>query len=305
MEDGVGFFLKEAARIPMLSPAEEIELGNQVQAWQSLLPIENPNRDQLRVIRRGKKAKERMIKANLRLVCHIAKKHLKQTMTHMTLLDLIQEGCIGLNRGVEKFDPGRGYKFSTYAYWWIKQGIHRSIGNLERTIRLPVCAQDVQKRAAIFIDEYKHTHGKNPTLEEIAEVSRVTLPTLKHYLNHSSRPISLDRLTSHYGGSESTQEKTILDVLASEDFSPEEELEIQNGLEQLEDLLSILPHRDLKIMELRYGIGITGEGKQPMTYSEIGEIMDISRERVRQVEKLCLKRMRQKMHKRRQGLKQK
>ena len=117
MQDAVGAYLEEIGRIPRLSKDEEIFLGHQVQEMMRLKELPELTHTQKKVFYRGKKAKDRMIKANLRLVVHIAKKQIMKTMTHLSLLDLIQEGTIGLNRGVEKFDPKRGYKFSTYAYW--------------------------------------------------------------------------------------------------------------------------------------------------------------------------------------------
>ena len=285
MEDGVGYYLSKIGRIPLLTPVEEIELGNQVQQMMRLLEQDGKlNAAQEKIVRRGRKAKERMISANLRLVVHIAKKYAARDGNHMSLLDLIQEGTIGLNRGVEKFDPARGYKFSTYAYWWIKQGIHRSMANLNLVIRLPICAQDVQKRLHKFLDEYKTEHEKVPTIEECAVACRVTVSSLKAYLEHSQRPCSLDQKIK---GDVPGEDRFLVDLIPSPN-TPELDLEIQLGLERLEDLLSLLDQRERKLIELRFGI----YGGGGMTYVEIGEALDISRERVRQIERTCLKKMR-------------
>ncbi len=287
MEDGVGYYLSRIGRIPLLTPSEEIELGNQVQQMMRLLEQDGKlNSAQQKIVRRGRKAKERMISANLRLVVHIAKKYAARDGNHMSLLDLIQEGTIGLNRGVEKFDPARGYKFSTYAYWWIKQGIHRSMANLNLVIRLPICAQDVQKRLHKFLDEYKREHDKIPPIEECAVACRVTVSSLKAYLEHAQRPCSLDQKVK---GDDPGEDRFLVDLIPSR-HTPEFDLEVQLGLERLENLLSVLGPREREIIELRFGI----YGGNKMTYVEIGESLGISRERVRQIEKICLKKMRQK-----------
>jgi RNA polymerase primary sigma factor len=292
-DTGVTWYLAQAGRIPMLTPAEEIELGNQVQEWQKIRDVEKPTPKQKRIIKRGMSAKSRMISANLRLVVHIAKRYAKGKNMHMTLLDLIQEGTIGLNRGVEKFDPSRGYKFSTYAYWWIRQGIHRSMGNQNLVIRLPVCAQDVQKRVRYFLEAYKREHGKWPSLEKCAEECRVTLSTLKSYMEHFQRPTSLDQVADK-SETAGQRDNTLLDLIPCPRSGPNDELEIMSGLERLEDLLSDLSPKDRKMVEMRYGLN----GEEKMTYAKIAEQMDISRERVRQIEIRSLRKMRSKLERR-------
>jgi RNA polymerase primary sigma factor len=291
-ESGVAWYLSQAGRIPMLTPAEEIELGTQVSAWQSIKDVKNPTLKQQKIIRRGMKAKERMISANLRLVVHIAKKYaVGEVGSHMSLLDLIQEGTIGLNRGVEKFDPTRGYKFSTYAYWWIRQGIHRARGNQQLMIRLPVCAQDSLKRVKRYIDDFKFDHdGKIPTLEECAEECNVTLTSLKYYIEHSQKHASLDQLTEKLDST--GKDLTLLDLVPCPRSSPEDALEVMSCLEHVQDMLSELPERDKQIIEMRYGLN----GETEKTYVEIGETMAVSRERVRQVELKALKKMRRKLY---------
>jgi RNA polymerase nonessential primary-like sigma factor len=292
MPDGVGAYLSEIGRIPLLTHSEEILLGNQVKQWQEIKDTKDPTPEQQKIIRQGQKAKDRMISANLRLVVHIAKRHVKESMTHMCLMDLVQEGTIGLNRGVEKFDPTRGYKLSTYCYWWIKQGITRAIANQERSIRLPINAMDVQRRIVKYFDSFKHEHGRFPTIEECAQASKVTMPTLRAYIQHSEKPASLDQMAC-LNGMERAIDRSLLDLIASEDPSPDDDLEFQSCLEQLEALLSVLPERDRQMLELRYGIKNGGE---KMTYAEVGRKMNVSRERVRQVELKSLRKMRLKLH---------
>ena len=288
MSDGVGSYLSEIGRIPLLSKDEEILLGKQVKEWMELPELKQPSNKQKRIIRVGRRAKERMVKANLRLVVHIAKKHQQDGLRNLDLMDLVQEGTLGLTRGVEKFDPERGYKLSTYCYWWIKQGITRAIANQERSIRLPINCIDVQRRITKYLDTFKDEHGRFPTFEECAEASNVTLPTLRAYIEHVDKPTSLDQVIN----SEVT-DKTLLELVVSNDKSPEEELETQSCLDQLEALLAQLPERNRQMLELRYGLK---NGGKPMSYLEVGEIMEISRERVRQIEITSLKKMRLKLY---------
>jgi len=289
MVDGVGWYLKQAGRVPMLTPEEEVSLGKEVQLWMTLRPVEHPTNEEKRIIRRGKKAKERMFNANLRLVIHISKRHIDRSLNHLTLLDLIQEGNIGLSRAIEKFDPARGYKFSTYSYWWVRQAVTRAIHNTEREIRLPINALTLQRKVAIFADEYRAKHGKSPSVEECSERFGVLLRTMRGYLEHTQRPLSLD--TERNRDAEKEGERTLLDSIADPNADPHEDLEVRSGLESLDSAMNVLSDRDREAFEMRYGL----KGKEPMTYAEIGEILNLSRERVRQIEVLGLKKMRARM----------
>ncbi len=287
MEDNIGWYLAQAGRIPLLTPAEEIELGNAVKAWQDIKDQPNPNK---RICRSGKRAYDRMFEANLRLVVNVARKYLNCT-NHMELADLIQEGNLGLSRAVEKFDPSRGYKFSTYAYWWIRQGVRRAMSTQERVIKLPVNAIDVQAKVAKFFDEYMQEHGKAPTVEICAEFCDVRPITMRAYLEHIKRPTSLDR-KAHVDEKRDSSGMTLLDLVADSEMGPSEQLEIDSCLIKLDDYLSILEPRAQAVLKHRYGLGLDGECK---TFTEIGRLLDMSRERVRQIERKSLKALQRRM----------
>lgn len=285
-DDQIGWYLKEAGRIPLLTAAEEIELGHAVKEWQEIKDEPNPD---LRVCRRGKKAYDRMFTANLRLVVNIAKKYLCCTH-HMELQDLIQEGNLGLSRAVEKFDPERGYKFSTYAYWWIRQGVRRAMSQQERVIRLPINAIDVQAKISKFVDEYVELHGKVPTIDLCSEFCGVRKHTMRAYLEHMKRPTSLDReaIEKDKGST------TYLELIASQDPDPSEQLEIDSGLDKMEIYLGLLPIKQAQTLKHRYGLF----NEEPKTYTQIGKLMGVSRERIRQLEAKALKTLRLKMTRR-------
>ena len=292
-DDGINWYLRQAGRVPMLTPSEEISLGNEVKAYMELKDLEHPTPEQKKTIRRGIKAKDRMFAANLRLVVHISKKYAEAALGSMTLLDLIQEGNLGLSRAIEKFDPARGYKFSTYGYWWIRQAVARSICISDRTIRLPLNAIAVQKKVSVFADEFKEKNHRTPTIEECAEFCKIRQVTMRAYLEHTPKITSLDQMAC--SNDKLFDDSSILELVTDNgQLIQEEKLEIEQGLEHLESLLAELPERERWCLELRYGIDADGLG--PLTYQAIGELMDVSRERVRQIEAKCLKRMRKKLY---------
>lgn len=290
MLDGVSWYLAEAGKIPLLSTDEEIIYGHQVRDWQRIKDVKKPTPNQKKIIRLGKKAKDRMFKANLRLVVAISKKYLHAAICHMSFLDLIQEGNLGLARAIEKFDPERGYKFSTYSYWWIRQAITRAISNQDRSIRLPINAISIQSKVSKYADEYYQEHGKLPTVEECSEYCKIRPITMRAYLEHTQKPCSLDQLVNN-GDSSTGNDPCLLDFIASDDPDPQEELEIESGLQELEALLSNLKPKERRVLELRFGIGSEGELK---TFSEVGRTMGMSRERIRQIEKKALHYLRRK-----------
>lgn len=285
-EDSVAWYLQQAARFPLLTPSEEISLGNDVQQYMKLRDKEKPTKEEKRLIKIGQRAKNRMFQANLRLVVHISKNYAEKGLRSMSMMDLIQEGNIGLSRAIEKFDPSRGYKLSTYAYWWIKQAVGRSISMLDRVIRLPLNAIVTQKKVAEFAAIYKQEYKRNPTIDECAEFCDVRPCTMRAYLEHTPKTGSLDEVVGDKN--KSFFDSTVKDLVHSNQPGPEEEIEIKSALDKLDDLLNEIPPRDRLAIEMRYGL----EKRKPMTYVAIGKELNISRERVRQIEARWIKKMR-------------
>ena len=286
--DPVSWYLATIGRIPLLTPAEEIELGNQVQAMMTLTEDGSKTFEdheltgkQRRMLRIGRRAKERMMKANLRLVVSVAKKYQGKGLE---LLDLIQEGSLGLERAVEKFDPTRGYKFSTYAFWGIRQSMTRAIACQSRTIRLPVHLSERLTTIRKVSLDLAHKLGAMPSRVEIAEAMDIPLDELDSLLRQALTTSSLDAPVNGEEG-----RSFLGDLIA--DSSLDEPLDIVEQRihhEQLGRWLSHLSEQEQHVLKLRFGL----EGNERHTLAEIGRLMDVSRERVRQVELKALRKLR-------------
>lgn len=281
--DTVSWFLKSICREPLLTPAEEIELGNQIQKMNKLIDLSESELSDLErnTIRLGKKAKDRMMKANLRLVVSIAKKYQGKGLD---LLDLVQEGSIGLERAVEKFDPTRGYKFSTYAFWWIRQSMTRAIAVQSRSIRLPLHLSErltVVRKTTLMLSQKT---GAIPSRLEIAQEMKISLDELESILRQSLTICSLDETIQASEGKNS-----LVDLIADHKcIEPLEKLEAGMYREQLNKWLMQLSDQEKQVIILRFGL----EDQQPCTLSEIGSMMNVSRERVRQIELKSLRKLR-------------
>jgi len=294
--DLVRSYLRDIGRVPLLSNEQEITFGRQVQELMSLEKIESdleqsssqkPTLEEFsravgispmqlkRKLKIGHRAKERMVAANLRLVVSVAKKYTKR---NMELLDLIQEGTIGLVRGVEKFDPARGYKFSTYAYWWIRQGITRAIAEKGRTIRLPIHITEMLNKLKKGQRELSQQLARTPTLEELAEFVDLPEEEVKELMCSARQPMSLEK---KIGDGEDT---ILLDLLAGNDELISDQVEKDCMKGDLEILISQLPDLQGRVLRMRYGM----EGDDPMTLTGIGRILGISRDRVRNLERDAL-----------------
>jgi RNA polymerase primary sigma factor len=281
--DSIGWYLSMIGRVPLLTPAEEIELAHQVQQMKQLITIPADDRSprERQQIRMGCRARDRMMAANLRLVVSVAKKYQNQGLE---LLDLIQEGTIGLERAVDKFDPAMGYKFSTYAYWWIRQGMTRAIDNTARTIRLPIHISEKLAKLRRITRELSHRFGRQPNRLELAHAMGVEPDELEDLLSQSAPCASLD---AHARGDEdrSTLGELIPDPASLE---PMDGMDRSIQKEHLGTWITQLNEREQKILRLRFGL----DGTEPLTLAEIGRQINVSRERVRQLEAKAILKLR-------------
>lgn len=262
-DDSVKLYLQQIGKIPLLSHNEELEIAQKIQK----------NDDN--------KAKEKLIQANLRLVVSIAKKYIGRGLT---FLDLIQEGNVGLIKAAEKFDYSKGYKFSTYATWWIQQAITRGIADKSRTIRLPVHMIETLSKIKRAARELKHSLKRIPTKEEIAEAIDMPLSKLRYVIRAAQSTISLETPIT-----QKEETARIADLLIDEaGVSPDSQVTQNNLASEVKGMLNKLSEKERDILSMRYGLNEDGEKK---TLEEIGVKYNVSRERVRQIENRAISKL--------------
>lgn len=244
-------FLNAAGKIPLLTPDEEIILGRSVQIMQQLLE-DKPNgpytQKERGVLHRGRRARERMVTANMRLVVVIAKKYVRRC-DHMTMEDLMQEGVFGLIRGVEKFDPERGYRFSTYAYWWIRQSINRAVTTYDRQIRVPVHVAERIAKLRAWISSRIEADGV-PTLDQCAEFLECDRETARTYLQNMNNTTSLDSKVK----ATDAESTSIVDMIADPNSTPWELLDEADPMriDLVRREIAKLPEREREVIQLRF-----------------------------------------------------
>ena len=260
-DDPVRIYLKEIGRVPLLTPDEETEIAE-------------------KILDGDEEASRRLVEANLRLVVSIAKRYLGRGMQ---FLDLIQEGNLGLMKAVEKFDHTKGFKFSTYATWWIRQAITRAIADQARTIRIPVHMGETINKIKKASSQLLHENGHEPSIEEIAEYLNTPVDRMREAMRASQEPVSLETPIGE------EEDSHLGDFIPDDSAITPQDAASQSMLkEQLNSVLSTLTPREEKVIRLRFGL----DDGRPRTLEEVGEVFEVTRERIRQIEAKALRKLR-------------
>jgi len=290
INDPISLYLKEMSIVPLLSNEEEVDLAKRIERAsearkelaRTYARLDRSHRQELEnVIQDGFNARDRLIKANTRLVVSIARRYIG---SGVPFLDLIQEGNMGLMRAVEKYEYQRGFRFSTYATWWIRQGITRAIADQSRTIRVPIHMSDRLRLLHKASREFEQTFGQLPTHQELADLLNIDVIKIRWMLQVNQKTISLE---TPLGDSDDTE----LNQLIEDESSPSPaQVTYQNMLrERVEEALSTLTPREARVIRLRFGLG----HDRPYTLEEVGRKFGLTRERIRQIEGRALRSLRQ------------
>jgi RNA polymerase primary sigma factor len=279
LDDPVRMYLREIGRVPLLSTVEEVRLARRMERGRLEL-LKSPLSRDFRIVEDGEEAQRRLTEANLRLVVSVAKKYIGRGMT---LLDMIQEGNIGVIRAVEKFDYTKGYKFSTYATWWIRQAITRAIADQARTIRIPVHMVETIGRLTRISRRLLQELGREPTSDEIAEQMEISADKVREIIKYSQEPVSIDYPLND------EEDSHLSDLLEDPTaVAPADAASHQLLKEQVEDVLESLTERERKVLQLRFGL----DDGRSRTLEEVGKEFHVTRERIRQIEAKALRRLR-------------
>lgn len=288
-DSSVDWFLEQAGRYPLLSHEEELLLGRQVQKWMAIRSVENPTPAQKRIARAGRRAFDRFYTGNLRLVVHVARRFIKRPLS-LDFSDLIQDGCVGLSRAIELYDPTRGYKFSTYAYWWIRQAVNRGIAETDRSIRLPFHVTDMMPKLREWGWNFYVLNNRAPTVDEYCEEFGIrTRSVMRGYLLHLPGTRSLNDL-ARTSDSESSE---LIDLVDTKDDDSEEQHETSLEVERMMGCLELLNDPEaVAVLSDIYGLN---EEREEMSRTQVGKKRGFSREAVRQRELRALAQLRQMM----------
>jgi RNA polymerase primary sigma factor len=287
MSPSFNSYLNEIARYPLLTVDQEIQYGRRIARMRELQELERPLTDaEQRLVRSGLRARERFMQCNLQLVVHVAKKYENRKRKSLEIMDLIQEGNIGLARAVELFDSSRGYKFSTYAYWWIKQGIQRALSQSDAMIRLPTGLHELLAKVARTTSDLSHRIGRTPTLAEVADHIGVDVNAIHDALRRSHSVYSLDSIAA---GSETL---ALIDLIADpQSLVDMDELSISHQAQEMLELIDkYLDDRSKFIVRSR-------RLQQPLTWAEISAKVGVAPSRVQQIERMALLRLRMMLNK--------
>jgi RNA polymerase primary sigma factor len=287
MSSSFNSYLNEIARYPLLTVDQEIQYGRRIAKMRELQELERPLTDaEHRLVRSGQRARERFMQCNLQLVVHVAKKYENRKRKSLEIMDLIQEGNIGLARAVELFDSSRGYKFSTYAYWWIKQGIQRALSQSDSMIRLPTGLHELLAKVARTTSDLSHRIGRAPTLAEVADHIGVDVNAIHDALRRSHSVYSLDSIAA---GSETL---ALIDLIADpQSLVDMDELSISHQAQEMLELIDkYLDDRSKFIVRSR-------RLQQPLTWAEISAKVGVAPLRVQQLERMALFRLKMMLNK--------